>query len=160
MSIGRFLAGIGALIWNPADERYLMLRRVEHKDFAAGAWECVTGRVDQGESFEEALHREVHEEIGAEVQIEFLLATTHFYRGEKSAENELLGLVYGCTIVDPAAVSIDIEHSAMRWVLASEAYEILPNGHWLRSVIARAELLKKRLPAELRQVYRQEGFNI
>ncbi|NJN55210.1 MAG: hypothetical protein HC804_10900, partial [Anaerolineae bacterium] len=50
MSIGRFLGGIAALIWNPTNESYLLLCRADSKDFGAGSWECVTGRVDQGES--------------------------------------------------------------------------------------------------------------
>jgi len=57
MTIGRFLGGVGALIWNEQDGCYLLLRRAGHRDFAAGAWECVTGRVDQGESFEQAVKR-------------------------------------------------------------------------------------------------------
>ena len=58
MSIGHFYAGIAALIWSPETNQYLLLRRSELKDFAPGAWECVTGRVDQGEGFEDALRRE------------------------------------------------------------------------------------------------------
>jgi 8-oxo-dGTP diphosphatase len=81
MTIGRFYAGIAALIWSPETKQYLLLCRSEQKDYARGAWECVTGRVDQGEGFEDALHREVHEELGVEVQIEHILGTTHFYRG-------------------------------------------------------------------------------
>ena len=70
------------MIWDPSYSKYLLLRRADDRDFKGGSWECVTGRVDQGESYEQALHREVREEIGATVQIEFLIATTHFYRGE------------------------------------------------------------------------------
>ena len=82
MTIGRFCAGIGALIWSPTKEKYLLLRRSPEKDFAPGVWECVTGRVDQGERFEQALHREVREELGIQVQIEFIIGTSHFYRGD------------------------------------------------------------------------------
>jgi hypothetical protein len=44
MAIGRFYAGIAALIWSPETKQYLLLRRSEQKDYARGAWECVTGR--------------------------------------------------------------------------------------------------------------------
>ena len=160
MSIGRFLAGIGALVWDPENDKYFLVRRAAHRDYAAGAWECITGRVDQGESFEQALHREVFEETGGEVQIEFIISTTHFYRGEKRPENELLGLIYGCTAKDPAAFQVGSEHSEGGWISAAQALEALPEDYWLRSAIQRAELLKARLPAELRQVFRQAGFFI
>jgi 8-oxo-dGTP pyrophosphatase MutT (NUDIX family) len=64
MSIGRFYAGIGALVWCPSVQKYLVLRRSADKDFGGGAWECVTGRVDQGEGFTEAVLREIYEELG------------------------------------------------------------------------------------------------
>ena len=41
---------VGALVWRRSDGKYLLLQRSAQKDFAAGQWECVTGRVEQGES--------------------------------------------------------------------------------------------------------------
>ena len=64
MAIGRFYGGIAALVWSPETDRYLLLRRSAEKDYAAGVWECVTGRVDQGEGFEDALLREVTRRAG------------------------------------------------------------------------------------------------
>ena len=98
MPVGRFIGGVGALIWSQEDGKYLLLRRSPEKDFASGIWECVTGRVDQGEGFEEALHREVREELSVQVQVEFIIGTTHFYRGESLPENELIGIIYGCSL--------------------------------------------------------------
>ena len=51
VEVGRFLAGIGALLRRPVDGEYLLLKRAESKDYAGGTWECVTGRVNQGEGF-------------------------------------------------------------------------------------------------------------
>lgn len=45
MTVGRFLAMAGALIWRRSDGRYLVLRRAGAKDVAAGEWEGVTGRL-------------------------------------------------------------------------------------------------------------------
>ena len=160
MNIGRFLAGVAALIWDSDNGKYLLLRRAGHRDFQAGAWECVTGRVDQGENFEEALHREVFEEIGGRVQIEFIVATTHFYRDAPHPDNELLGMIYGCTLANPEAIRFGEEHSEARWASVEEALAFLPQGHWLRTVIQRAERMKAQIPQELRKFYRQEGFNI
>lgn len=89
-----FQAGIGALIWHPPTQTYLLLQRSATKDVGTGAWECVTGRLEQGEDFEAALHREVREELAADIQVDFIVGTSHFYRGAPVAENELLSVIY------------------------------------------------------------------
>ena len=157
MSIGRFFAAVAALLWNPADGRYLVLKRSADKDFASGAWECVTGRVDQGEGFPEAVHREVREELGVEVQIDFVTGTLHFYRGEARPENELVGVEYCCSIDDPGAIQTSWEHAEHRWVTAEEAETLFPQGYWLGELIQRAERIRAQLPPELLQTFR-EGF--
>jgi 8-oxo-dGTP pyrophosphatase MutT (NUDIX family) len=157
MSIGHFYAAVGALMWNPAEGKYLVLKRTADKDFGAGVWECVTGRVDQGEGFTEALHREVREELGVEVQIDFMIDTMHFYRGEARPENELVGVVYRCSLEDAGAIQTSWEHSEHRWVTADEAGEIFPEGYWLVDLIQHAERIRALLPPELLAVY-QEGF--
>lgn len=160
MQPGHFLAGIAALIWNPADDTYLLLRRAASKDFGAGSWECVTGRVDQGESFTDAFLREVQEEVGGVAQIEFFIGATHFYRGAPTPENELLGLVCGCTLADPDAIVISAEHSEYRWLTAVEIAHFLPPDHWLQTVVARAERLRAQLPQTLRSEFQQNGLEI
>jgi 8-oxo-dGTP diphosphatase len=157
MSIGRFYAAIGALLWDPADGKYLVLKRTADKDFAAGAWECITGRVDQGEGFTEAVHREVREELGVVVQIDFIISTMHFYRGEARPENELVGVLYRCSLEDSEAIQTSWEHTEHRWVTAEEAEAIFPKGHWLVDLIQHAERIRALLPPELLAVYR-EGF--
>jgi 8-oxo-dGTP diphosphatase len=158
MTVGHFLGAVGALIWDPATSKYLLLRRADHRDFQAGTWECLTGRVDQGESYTQALHREVREEISVEVQIDFIIATTHFYRGEEIPENELLGVIYGCTIWDPEKAMFGEEHSEQRWVTVEEADELLPPGYWLRNVLHRGAKMRSLLPAELLREFHEYGF--
>lgn len=158
MAVGRFYAGIGALIRNPINGNYLILQRSVEKDFASGDWECITGRVDQGESFSQALQREVYEELGITVQIDFIVGTIHFHRGEASAENELVGVQYCCSLEDPEAIAISDEHSRYRWVTAGEARELLPEGHWLRETILRAEAIRALSHPGLLDYYHQSGF--
>jgi 8-oxo-dGTP diphosphatase len=160
MGIGRFYAAIAALLWSPANRKYLLLKRSEDRDVGGGAWECVTGRVDQGESFEDAVHREAREELGARVQIEFIVGTAHSYRGEKRPENEMLEVVYFCLIDNPETISISAEHSEYRWVTAEEAYDLLSASEpeqWIRGIIERAETIRRLLPSELLEFYRERG---
>jgi 8-oxo-dGTP pyrophosphatase MutT (NUDIX family) len=160
MAIGRFFAGVGALLRRPADGRYLLLRRAAEKDFAAGAWECVTGRVDQGEGFTDAVLREIHEELGVHAHIDFIVGTMHFYRGDAREENELVGVQYCCSIEDPQAITMSGEHSDHRWVTAEEARGLLPATHWLAGVIDRAEAVRALSPPELLAYYRKHGFEV
>jgi 8-oxo-dGTP diphosphatase len=164
MTIGRFYAGIAALVWSHQTNQYLLLRRSERKDFACGAWECVTGRVDQGEGFEDALHREVREELGVEVQIEHILGTTHFYRGEPIPENELVGVIYLCELIDPTSIQISPEHSEYRWLSADQANELLttsdPTTKWIRRVIHRAETIRPMLMENLLEFQKNSSFEL
>jgi hypothetical protein len=55
---------VGALVWRQTDGKYLVLPRSAAKDFAAGPWECVTGRLEQGESVAQAVQRDGFERPG------------------------------------------------------------------------------------------------
>jgi 8-oxo-dGTP diphosphatase len=159
MAIGRFLAGIAALIWSPQMGKYLLLRRAAHRDAGAGHWECVTGRLDQGEGFATAVTREVHEELGiANIQIDFIISTTHFYRGAPKPENELVGVIYACSIADPSAVQVSDEHDAHHWLTVAEIDEFLQEGHWLRTAVHRAETIRAHLPPTLQTFFHESGF--
>lgn len=149
---GRFLAGIAALL-RRADGDVLLLRRVGHRDVGAGVWECVTGRVNQGESFEEALHREVREETGLSVRVETVIGLSHFHRGDPVPANELQGIIVTCRVTGADEVALTDEHSDCRWVSLSEARELLTGDHpgtaWLRRVLDRAEAVWQVLPEDL-----------
>jgi 8-oxo-dGTP pyrophosphatase MutT (NUDIX family) len=160
MSIGRFLVGIAALIWNPENGKYLLLRRAASRDFGAGTWECVTGHVDQGESFTQAFIREVGEEVGGEARLEFFIGTEHFYRGEPSPKNELLSLICACTLVNPEAIQMSAEHDDYCWLTAVEITEFLPANHWLLPAISRAEWLRTHLPETARASFWARGLEI
>jgi 8-oxo-dGTP diphosphatase len=158
MSVGRFLAMIGALLWCPSSNKYLVLRRSQDRDVGGGHWECVTGRLDQGEGFSDAVRREVNEEVGVEAQVEFIIGTNHMYRGDKKPENEMVGVFYCCSIDDPETIQVSSEHSEHRWVNAEEVRELLPDEHWLVRVIERAETIRAQLPSGLLELYRIDGF--
>jgi 8-oxo-dGTP diphosphatase len=160
MAVGRFLAMVGALIWRHTDGKYLVLQCSAAKDVAAGQWECVTDRLEQGESFLQALRREAFEELGREVNIESILGTTHFYRGDTLPENKMVGVHYGCSIHDATHMQLSDEHCAYQWVTVEQAQALFPVGHWLRVLIARAEVIRGLIPQELLEFYRNDGFKI
>ncbi len=160
MSVGRFLGGVMALVRELENGRYLLLQRSQLKDVGAGSWECVTGRVDQGENFEQALYREVTEEIAVQPTIEFIIGTTHFYRGPASPETELLGMAYACTIPSADGVQLSAEHDAHHWLTKEEVANFLPPTHWLLPIIERAEIIRRAWPEELKEYFAQRPFDI
>jgi len=160
MPVGRFLVGVAALIFDPETKRYLLLRRSQAKDVGAGSWECPTGRVDQGESIEEGLIREVREELQVEARPRFILGTTHFYRGEEIVENELVSVLYACEIDDPGAIRTGPEHDEARWMTRAEVAEFLPERHWIQWVIERAEAMEAGMTPGLQRRLLEEGYEV
>jgi 8-oxo-dGTP diphosphatase len=164
MPTGRFYAGIFALIWSPDLEKYLILQRSKDRDHAPGVWECVTGRVDQGEGFEQALHREAQEELGVEIHFEFIVGAVHFYRGPRTPEYEMLGLVCFCSLDDPQNIHTSPEHAQYRWVSLPEVEEMLsregPNVRFIHNAIQRAEGIRRHISVELRTYLSQAGLEV
>ena len=100
------------------------------------------------------------EELQVEARPLFIIGTTHFYRGAAVPENELVGLIYACTIDDPAGIQISAEHSEARWMTWAEIQAFLAPDHWLRWVIPRAEMMRAQLPAPLQHTFLEEGFEV
>ena len=103
------------------DGRVLMTTRPADRDYA-GMWEFPGGKVDPGESPEEALRRELKEELDVESSIDGIFEVVH-YRYEWGA---VLILAYSCSLLSGPIKNIGVaEH---RWVSPSELskFEILP----------------------------------
>lgn len=94
----------GALI---ADGLLLLAQRSRPPELA-GLWELPGGKVEQGESPEDALVRELREELGVETAVGEQLA------GEVSVANGLVLRAYRVELISGAPVPLD--HSSIRWV--------------------------------------------
>jgi 8-oxo-dGTP pyrophosphatase MutT (NUDIX family) len=122
---GRFMFGVGAVIVHEKTGKVLITKRSDDNPFNAEKWEVVYGRVEQGENVEEALYREVKEELGEiELDIKKILRFWHFYRGEKVPANEIMGLTYLCS-TRTENIKLSHEHSAFRWVDLNVAMDLI-----------------------------------
>lgn len=75
------------------DGQVLLTRRLEGQHLA-GMWEFPGGKIEDGESPEEALVRECREECGIEVEVTGILDVTH----HRYPEKDVLLLFYRCDL--------------------------------------------------------------
>lgn len=89
----------------------LLLRRSQSSKNHAGKWDLPGGKVDAGESFDAAIHREVFEETGLRVELQHVL-------GASEAQLNDRVVVYLFLAASTAADDLRLseEHDQFRWV--------------------------------------------
>lgn len=93
------------------DGLVLLVRRAQAEPFGPGVWEFPGGKLDFGETLEQALTREVAEETGLQVEAgPLLFASAPVY----SPRRQLTLLHYLCTEVQ-GEVRLSQEHDAFEW---------------------------------------------
>lgn len=102
---------VAALIWQ--EERFLICQRPQHK--ARGLlWEFVGGKVEPGETKEEALIRECREELDVTVTVEDLfMEVTHVY-----PDLTVRLSLYHAAIAEGRPKLL--EHNDLRWITRAE----------------------------------------
>lgn len=110
---------VAALIWK--EERFLACQRPAHK--ARGLlWEFAGGKVEPGETKEQALIRECKEELGVELEVgQVFLQVTHAYPD----------LTVHLTLFQAKIASgtlQKLEHEDLRWITVNEIdqYDFCP----------------------------------
>lgn len=102
---------VAALIWD--QDKFMICQRPAHK--ARGLlWEFVGGKVEPGETKEEALIRECREELGVTVAVgEVFLEVDHIY-----PDISVHLTLFHATIIEGAPQLL--EHKDVRWIARSE----------------------------------------
>jgi len=118
---GVFNVAVEAVI--EKDGKVLITQRSFERLHAPGEWEILTGRVDQGETFEEALKREVMEEVNLKVEVFQPFNTFHFYRGPEKAEH--LGVSFWCKYKSGEVKLDKNEQIAYKWATPDEALKLI-----------------------------------
>ncbi len=120
---GKFLVAVAAILENQKGELLLIKRssQMEYPD----CWEDIGGRLEQSESPEDGLRREIFEETGImDIEIIKPLTMFHVFRhNEKKAENELMGISYWCK-TNTLEVKLSDEHTEYQWVHPDTAFEL------------------------------------
>jgi 8-oxo-dGTP diphosphatase len=139
--------GMAAII--EKDDKYLILKRSEEKDFAPNSWETVTGRLDADESPVDGILREVEEETKLKVEVLYPLDVGFFYRGGK--EFPMVFISFYCKYLK-GDVSITWEHSEFKWITLDEAIQ-LPDLQHFHVMFKNLQEMKKHLPKDFKYRY-------
>ncbi|MBI2601229.1 NUDIX domain-containing protein [Candidatus Daviesbacteria bacterium] len=122
---GRFMVAMGAIIENELGQ-ILLVKRSNDNDYKPEIWEYPMGRIKQFENPVEGLKREVREETRLEIEIIKPLKVFSFMRGEKDADNEVVGVVYWAKIEgSDDNVTLSDEHTEYKWVTPDAALDLI-----------------------------------
>ncbi len=102
------------------DGRIAVVHRPRYDD-----WSLPKGKLEAGESFEEAARREVEEETGLRVRLEDELASTHYLsKGRPKTVR-----YWRMSVVDDPGQEPDDEVDELRWLTPEEAVRVLSYEH-------------------------------
>lgn len=101
------------------DKRCLVLRRAMTSKNNAGKWEFPGGKLDPGESFDEALEREVREETGLEITL-----LRPFDTAMSSIQDRRVVYLFMLAKTGTDRVRLSEEHDAFQWVTADRLSEV------------------------------------
>lgn len=102
---------VAALVWQ--NDRFMICQRPAHK--ARGLlWEFVGGKVEQGETGEQALVRECREELAVEISVgETFMDVTHTY------PDLTVHLTLFCATIAKGEPQM-LEHADIKWITPAE----------------------------------------
>ena len=134
---GTFKVAVEAVIVK--EGKILITQRSFDRPHAPGEWEILTGHVEQGETFEEALKREVMEEVGLEVEVGKPFNTFHFYSQHDNVEHQ--GVSFLCRYKKGKVVLDKDEQIKFKWTTPKEAKKLITDKSILASLDKVEELI-------------------
>ena len=112
MNDKRIIEVVGAIIRD--GERYLVGQRAANKS-QGGLWEFMGGKIEPGETPEQALARECREELALEIENEHIIDSVIHDYPEKTIRLTLIS----CS-PKPGSFPQALEHQQIRWVTRAE----------------------------------------
>jgi 8-oxo-dGTP diphosphatase len=112
---------VAAVALVDADGRLLVQQRPSHKPFG-GLWEFPGGKVEQGETPETALIRELKEELGIDVEPACLAPATFASDRQPGGDRHMVLLLYVCRKWHGRPESL--EGGSGRWIRVPELYAL------------------------------------
>jgi 8-oxo-dGTP diphosphatase len=108
-----------ALIYNEDKEEILMVNNI------GSGWSLPGGAVEKGETFEQAVIREIKEETGLTIEVESIVAVNEAFFKEKG--NHALFITFTAKIIEgEISIQDEDEISEIKWVGIQRANELMP----------------------------------
>lgn len=130
---------VRGLVYNPYKEELLFIRRADHNLI----WEAPGGKLEPNETVEDAILREVKEEVGIKADIEKL---AYAKVCGKLSNPSILMLMYILTTTD-CDIKLSLEHSDYRWKHIDEVMD----WEYLESYL-KEEFIKYDIIEELNKI--------
>ena len=131
MRVAKTIEVVAAVIFR--EGKVLCVQRAEHeKEYVSLKWEFPGGKVEVGESREEALVREIEEELATEIhELQYLMTVEHSY-----PDFHLTMHAYTCAL---KAEEVELrEHVGMKWLPVEELDQL----DWAAADVRVVERLK------------------
>jgi 8-oxo-dGTP diphosphatase len=121
----QFRLGVKGIIRK--EDKILVVKRSFSDDHEPGIWETVGGGMDEKSSPQEALYREVMEEVGLKVEVKDPFNVFTF---TKDTGEFKIGMTFICDYIS-GEVRLSSEHSEYRWIKPEEFKQLksIPSLH-------------------------------
>ena len=138
---------IKAAVVSTQSGKVLLLKRSRKELFNKNKWDLPGGHIEEGETIEESLEREVMHETGLRIEVGPLLQFTEFEKSHKAFKQEKRGLRF-IALSESEDVKLSKEHSKFVWLTFEEAIKKLSDEGFEKEKKEVLILAKKRIEME------------
>lgn len=111
------------IVWNSNINRILIVQRSNTDSVGANTWENIGGNLEEGETLEEGLSREISEEVG----ITDIVIRKVAYITLVNGDSPYLIIAYLCE-TKSEVVNLSLEHQSYLWADEAECRNRLPKA--------------------------------